>query len=314
MNLGAAVVLWAGGGAVIDDLRRDLARSELPADGRDALVIFGDDPAAARGRGGIRGPDPRGHGRHTEVRSLDGALSFEVEEAAVSRSREWHSRTPRATWSCTTSTWCWNPTTTAVLGATGPGKSTLVNLVSRFHDLTAGRVTLDGHDLRHLDQSSLRRSIGFAQQALLFEGTIADNIGTAPRRPGQRSSVHAAQAHDFIIQLDGGYDAAVEAGNPTAPASAARSPVPCCSMPCCWCWTTGPTSPPKRGSRMPGRSSTSRTTLSSRSGSPRPSPPTRSWSWSGDGRCRWPPRGPDPHERHVPRHLPFPTASPRRSA
>ena len=65
----------------------------------------------------------------------------------------------------------------AVVGHNGSGKTTLVNLIPRFYDVTGGRVTLDGVDVRDLDEASLRRGIGIAmQEAILFSGTIRDNI------------------------------------------------------------------------------------------------------------------------------------------
>ncbi|HRE29886.1 MAG TPA: ABC transporter ATP-binding protein, partial [Anaerolineales bacterium] len=67
--------------------------------------------------------------------------------------------------------------TVALIGATGSGKSSLVHLIPRFYDVTGGRVTIDGHDVRDLDLATLRRNIGIAlQEAVLFSGTIRDNI------------------------------------------------------------------------------------------------------------------------------------------
>jgi ATP-binding cassette subfamily B protein len=67
--------------------------------------------------------------------------------------------------------------TVALLGSTGAGKSSLVNLIPRFYDVTGGRVTIDGVDVRDVDQSTLRRNIGVAlQEAVLFSGTVRDNI------------------------------------------------------------------------------------------------------------------------------------------
>jgi ATP-binding cassette subfamily B multidrug efflux pump len=103
--------------------------------------------------------------------------------------------------------------TVAVLGATGAGKSSLINLIPRFYDVSGGRITLDGVDVRDLDQAALRRQIGVAlQEPILFSGTIRDNIRYG-RADADEADVMAAaklaQAHDFIMTLPGGYDAVV---------------------------------------------------------------------------------------------------------
>ncbi len=98
----------------------------------------------------------------------------------------------------------------AILGATGAGKSSLVHLIPRFYDVTAGRITLDGVDVRDVDQAALRRSIGIAlQEAVLFTGTIRDNIRYGRPEAGDAeviAAAQAAQAHDFICQFPEGYD------------------------------------------------------------------------------------------------------------
>jgi ATP-binding cassette subfamily B protein len=98
----------------------------------------------------------------------------------------------------------------AILGATGAGKSTLMSLIPRFYDPTAGRVTLDGHDLRTIDLDDLRRNIGLVfQESFLFSNTIAANIAFG--HPGAtqaqiENAARIAQAHDFILSLPKGYD------------------------------------------------------------------------------------------------------------
>jgi ATP-binding cassette subfamily B protein len=98
----------------------------------------------------------------------------------------------------------------AVLGATGSGKSTLVDLIPRFYDVTPGRVTVDGTDIRQVTLDSLRSQVAVAlQESILFEGTVRDNIRYG--RPDASddevmAAAAAAQAHDFIMALPEGYD------------------------------------------------------------------------------------------------------------
>ncbi len=104
--------------------------------------------------------------------------------------------------------------TVAILGATGAGKSTLVNLVPRFYDVSAGRVTLDGTDIREFRQDSLLAAIGIVpQETILFSGTVADNIRYGnPAASDEQviAAAQAAQAHEFITALSKGYDTHVE--------------------------------------------------------------------------------------------------------
>lgn len=101
----------------------------------------------------------------------------------------------------------------AILGATGAGKSSLVNLIPRFYDVTDGRVTLDGVDVRELTLDNLRAQIGIAlQEAVLFSGTIHDNIcyGKPDATDDEViAAAKAAQAHDFIMDTQEGYDSLI---------------------------------------------------------------------------------------------------------
>jgi ATP-binding cassette subfamily B multidrug efflux pump len=103
--------------------------------------------------------------------------------------------------------------TVAVLGATGSGKSTLIHLIPRFYDVTGGRITFDGVDLRELDLHALRAQIGIAlQEAVLFGGRIRDNIryGRADASAEEvLAAARAAQAHEFIQELPDGYDTVI---------------------------------------------------------------------------------------------------------
>lgn len=106
--------------------------------------------------------------------------------------------------------------TLALVGRTGAGKSTLVKLVSRFHDPTHGCVRIDGHDLRRVTQLSLRRQMGIVlQDPFLFSGSVAENIRFGRLQASDAEVVAAAQAvgaHDFIMKLRDGYDTPVEEG------------------------------------------------------------------------------------------------------
>lgn len=103
--------------------------------------------------------------------------------------------------------------TVAILGATGSGKSTLIHLIPRFYDVTAGRITFDGIDIRDMNIRSLRSAIGVAlQEAVLFSGTVRDNIrygrAHAPHE-AVLTAARAAQADEFIAGLPDGYDTVI---------------------------------------------------------------------------------------------------------
>jgi ATP-binding cassette, subfamily B, multidrug efflux pump len=103
--------------------------------------------------------------------------------------------------------------TVALLGATGSGKTSIINLVPRFYDPTQGQVLIDGHDLRDLTIDSLRKQIGIVlQETNLFSGTIRDNIAYGRSNATQEqveAAAKAAAAHEFIIQFPQGYDTSV---------------------------------------------------------------------------------------------------------
>ncbi|MFC5467697.1 ABC transporter ATP-binding protein [Cohnella suwonensis] len=105
-------------------------------------------------------------------------------------------------------------TSVALVGHTGSGKSTIVNLICRFYDATEGRVLLDGIDVRDVSIAGLRSQIGIVlQDTFIFSGTIRDNIRYG-RPDASDAEVEAAarsvRAHDFIVDLPGGYDTEVE--------------------------------------------------------------------------------------------------------
>ena len=109
--------------------------------------------------------------------------------------------------------------TVALIGSTGCGKSTVINLIPRFYDVTEGKVVVDGMDVRAYTQRSLRNKIGYvSQKATLFTGTIRSNIAYGENeRAGisedeVKASAVTAQADDFIEKMESGYDAYVAQG------------------------------------------------------------------------------------------------------
>ena len=105
--------------------------------------------------------------------------------------------------------------TVAIVGPTGAGKTTLVNLLMRFYEVTGGRITLDGLDISHMPREELRSGIGMVlQDTWLFGGTIADNIAYGTAREVTRGEIEeaarAAHADRFIRTLPDGYDSVID--------------------------------------------------------------------------------------------------------
>lgn len=103
--------------------------------------------------------------------------------------------------------------TVGIIGATGSGKTTLMNLLCRFYDVTSGKITLDGTDVRNIDLYSLRDNIGIAMQdVFLFSDTIEGNIAYGRPDCSMEKVIEVAKvanAHDFIIEMTDGYDTIV---------------------------------------------------------------------------------------------------------
>ena len=105
---------------------------------------------------------------------------------------------------------------TAIIGSTGSGKSTLINLIPRFYDVDGGCILVDGVDVREMSQKSLRARIGLVpQKAVLFSGTIAENIRYGKRDADEeevRQAAETAQALDFISEMKEGFDSIIAQG------------------------------------------------------------------------------------------------------
>ncbi len=106
--------------------------------------------------------------------------------------------------------------TTAIIGGTGMGKSTIVNLIPRLYDVTEGQVLVDDVDVRDYDMEVLRNKIGFVpQKAVLFAGTIDSNIQFGDRNANDdriEEAVKIAQSYDFVMKKDGGFNAPISQG------------------------------------------------------------------------------------------------------
>ena len=106
--------------------------------------------------------------------------------------------------------------TTAFIGSTGSGKSTLINLIPRFYDVSQGSITIDGVDIREIPQQELRDKIGYVpQKGMLFSGTVASNLRYADHSASQQQleeSAQVAQASEFIGELEQGYDTPISQG------------------------------------------------------------------------------------------------------
>jgi ATP-binding cassette subfamily B protein len=107
-------------------------------------------------------------------------------------------------------------TTTAIVGSTGSGKSSIINLIPRFFDVSLGSITIDDHDIRNFNMNDLRSEIGFVPQtAILFSGTIRDNLRFGKEDATDEEmweALRVAQAYDFVSKLELGLDSPVSQG------------------------------------------------------------------------------------------------------
>ncbi len=106
--------------------------------------------------------------------------------------------------------------TTALVGSTGSGKSTVIKLIERFYDVTSGSITLDGIDIRNLSQRALRSQLGYVpQKAFLFSGTVGSNIAYGDEGMSEtriETAADIAQATEFVASKDEGYEASISQG------------------------------------------------------------------------------------------------------
>lgn len=108
--------------------------------------------------------------------------------------------------------------TVAIIGSTGSGKSTLINLVPRFYDVTEGEVLVDGVNVKKYTQKVLRNKLGYvSQRAVLFSGSVKSNVMYGDNGKNQLpedmvEAVSIAQAYDFVEKMDGQYDACIAQG------------------------------------------------------------------------------------------------------
>lgn len=106
--------------------------------------------------------------------------------------------------------------TVGIVGPSGAGKTSLVNLLMRFYEPSSGTIRIDGNDVAHIDPAGLRRSIGFVpQETLLFNMSVAENVAAGRPwidRAAVETAVQLANAHEFVVQLPQGYDTIIGPG------------------------------------------------------------------------------------------------------
>ncbi len=167
------------------------------ANGKRIFAIMDTAPEIKTRMGAVNPGELRGHIRFDDVSFVYGAREDEPEvEVLYNISFE-----------------AQPDTVTAIVGTTGSGKTTLIDLIPRFYDVSAGSITIDGHDVRDMPLKLLRAQVGFVMQnTFLFNATIHNNIALgrpeATRAEVERAA-RAARAHDFITEFPDGYDTLV---------------------------------------------------------------------------------------------------------
>jgi ATP-binding cassette subfamily B protein len=151
----------------------------------------------------------------TDIRDADNALDGVIRQGRVEFDRvSFGYDAARGTYELSNISFTAEPgQTVAILGSTGSGKSTLVNLIPRLYDIAEGSIRIDGVDIRQIKLEHLRKSIGIVmQEAILFSGPIRDNIRFSRPDASQEEveeAAKAAQAHEFITRMPNGYDTVV---------------------------------------------------------------------------------------------------------
>ncbi|MCR3923070.1 MAG: ABC transporter ATP-binding protein/permease [Firmicutes bacterium] len=213
--LGTAIVLWYGGGQVIQGLVEVgtlylfldyTARFYAPI--RDLSQVYNSLQSALAAAEKIFGildtPAEQNHAAAAVLPAVQGNLEFKDVRFAYEKGQDVLNGVSFALHA---------GETLAVVGPTGAGKTTLVNLLCRFYNATAGHIFLDGHDITTVSLASLRQQMGLVlQDTFLFNGTIAENILHGNPHASEEQVIAAAKtvhAHPFIVALPEGYDTVV---------------------------------------------------------------------------------------------------------
>jgi ATP-binding cassette subfamily B protein len=220
VNIGIVLVIWYGG---LQTIAGDMQIGQIIAFTNYLLTtmtpiilmaqlsnVWANGSASIRRINEVLDTDP-------EVRFRDDAcaLAEEMDDRVDFRNVNFHYRGNREVEVLQDIDLCSQPgEIVAVLGATGAGKSALVNLIPRFYDVTDGEILVGGMNVRDLQEGSLLNRIGIVpQESILFSGSVRENICYGKPDAGEDEIIHAAQvaqAHDFIMQMPQGYETFIE--------------------------------------------------------------------------------------------------------